>query len=422
MSAARAPLADLYAEAVAAVDPRRVLPRHSHIEGVSWVFERGGRRVVLTPPARGTGARLRVIGIGKAADTMAMGLLAALPAGFEIDDALVICSAPPAPGVLPAHWQVLAGDHPLPGGRSLAAGHAVSAFADAARPGDRHLVLLTGGASALCVSPAPGVTLEQKMAATRALMHAGAPIAELNALRKRLSTLKGGRLATRIEARGATVATLAVSDVQGDDLSVIGSGPTVRGPVAASAAGVAAETVDAAVVATLDDALAAVVASGERRGLRVVFLGRTLYGEVAVHAAQLAERLLGIRRLAAAKSGAVAPTLVVAGGEPVLRVTGDGRGGRAQELALRVAQRIMGVEGVTLLAAGTDGIDGPTTAAGGFADGGTLARIAAAGLDVDRALERNDSYAALAAAGDLFVPGPTGTNVADVVVALVDGR
>lgn len=414
MSAARAPLADLYAEAVAAVDPRRVLPRHSHIEGVSWVFERDGRRVVLTPPARVTGARLRVIGIGKAADTMAMGLLAALPAGFEIDDALVICSSPPAPGVLPAHWQVLAGDHPLPGERSLAAGHAVSAFADAARPGDRHLVLLTGGASALCVSPAPGVTLEQKMAATRALMHAGAPIAELNALRKRLSTLKGGRLAARIEARGATVTTLAVSDVQGDDLSVIGSGPTVRDPVAASAAGVAAETVDAAVVATLDDALAAVVAAGERRGLRVVSLGRSLYGEVAVHAAELAAQLRAVPR--------GAPTLVVAGGEPVLRVTGDGRGGRAQELALRVAQRIVGVEGVTLLAAGTDGIDGPTTAAGGFADGGTLARIAAAGLDVDRALERNDSHTALAAAGDLFVPGPTGTNVADVVVALVDGR
>lgn len=413
MTDARALLADLYAEAVAAVHPRRVLPSHSHSEAASWVFERGGRRVVLTPPARGTGARLRVIGIGKAADTMAMGLLAALPDGFEIDDALIVCSAPPAPGVLPTQWQVLAGDHPLPGERSLAAGRAVSAFADAARPGDRHLVLLTGGASALCVSPAPGVTLEQKIAATRALMHSGAPIAELNALRKRLSTLKGGQLAARIEARDATVTTLAVSDVQGDDLSVIGSGPTVRD---------AGTAVDAAVVATLDDALAAVVAAGERRGQRVVSLGRTLYGEVAVHAAQLAERLLEIRRLAAANSGAGAPTLVVAGGEPVLRVAGDGRGGRAQELALRVAQRIVGVEGVTLLAAGTDGIDGPTTAAGGFADGGTLARLAAAGLDVDRALARNDSHAALGAAGDLFVTGPTGTNVADVVVAWVDGR
>lgn len=406
MTDARALLADLYAEAVAAVDPRRVLPRYSHSEGACWVFERGGRRVVLTPPARGTGARLRVIGIGKAADTLVLGLLAALPDGFEIDDALIVCSAPPAPGVLPTHWQLLAGDHPLPGERSLAAGRAVSAFADGARPGDRHLVLLTGGASALCVSPAPGVTLEQKIAATRALMHSGAPIAELNALRKRLSTLKGGRLAARIEARGATVTTLAVSDVQGDDLSVIGSGPTVRD---------AGTAVDAAVVATLDDALAAVVAAGVQRGLRVVSLGRTLYGEVAVHAAQLAAQLIEIARVGA-------PTLVVAGGEPVLRVAGDGRGGRAQELALRVAQRIVGVEGVTLLAAGTDGIDGPTTAAGGFADGGTLARLAAAGLDVDRALARNDSYAALEAAGHLFVTGPTGTNVADVVVAWVDGR
>jgi hydroxypyruvate reductase len=409
MTGARALLAELYAEAVAAVDPRRVLPRHSHVEDRAWVFERAVRRVVLAPPARGEGARLRVIGIGKAADAMAQGLLAALPAGFEVDDALVVCSSPPAPGLLPAHWQVVAGDHPLPGERSLAAGRAVSAFADAARPGDRHLVLLTGGASALCVSPAPGVTFEQKVAATRALMRSGAPIAELNALRKRLSALKGGRLAARIEARGATVTTLAVSDVQGDELSVIGSGPTVP-----DAVGAPAPVIDAAVVATLDDALAASVAAGERRGLQVVSLGRTLYGEVAVHAAQLAARLLALQ--------GGPPTLVVAGGEPVLRVEGEGLGGRAQELALRVARGIAGVEGVTLLAAGTDGIDGPTVAAGGFADGGTLARIAAAGLDVHGALARNDSHPALAAAGDLFVTGPTGTNVADVVVALVDGR
>lgn len=409
MTAARTLLTALFGEAVAAVDPRRVLPRHARLEGAAWVFERAGRRVALTPPARSEGARLRVIGIGKAADAMAAGLLAALPAGFEVDEALIVCSVPPAPGVLPAHWQVLAGDHPLPGERSLAAGRAVSAFADAARAGDRHLVLLTGGASALCVAPIPGITLADKVAATRALMHAGAPIAELNALRRRLSTLKGGRLAARIEARGAAVATLAVSDVQGDDLAVIGSGPTVPDPTAGAAA-----RVEAAVVATLDDALAALVAAGERCGLRVVPLGRSLYGEVAGHAAELAAQLRAVPR--------GAPTLVVAGGEPVLRVQGDGVGGRAQELALRVARGIAGLEGVTLLAAGTDGIDGPTAAAGGFADGGTAARIAAAGLDMQALLARNDSHPALAAAGDLFVTGPTGTNVADVVVALVDGR
>lgn len=413
MSAARTLLAELFGEAVAAVDPRRVLPRHSRLEGASWVFERAARRVVLTPPVRGRGERLRVLGIGKAADAMAAGLCAALPRGFEVDEALIVCPTLPSPGVLPPHWEVMEGDHPLPGERSLAAGRAVSAFADAARAGDRHLVLLTGGASALCVAPAPGITLADKVAATRALMHAGAPIAELNALRKRLSTLKGGQLAARIEARGATLATLAVSDVQGDDLTVIGSGPTVP-----DAAAGASQRVEAAVVATLDDALAAVVAAGERRGLRVISLGRTLYGDVATHGERLAARLRGI----SAMDAGVAPTLVVAGGEPVLRVVGDGLGGRAQELALRVALGIAGLEGVTLLAAGTDGIDGPTAAAGAFADGGTQARIAAAGLDAERALARNDSNRALAAAGDLFVTGPTGTNVADVVVALVGGR
>ncbi|NBU24050.1 MAG: DUF4147 domain-containing protein [Gammaproteobacteria bacterium] len=266
-------------------------------------------------------------------------------------------------------------------------------------------------------------------------------IAEINALRKRLSALKGGRLGARLAARGASVVTLAVSDVEGDDPAVIGSGPTVpdasgavdlremldrRGlwstmPPSVRArleADLAAEFAAAATpfvtVATLDDALAALVAAGERAGLRVVSLGRSLYGEVAMHASQLAAQLRGLR--------GGGPALLVAGGEPVLRVTGDGLGGRAQELALRVALEIAGVAGITLLAAGTDGIDGPTTAAGGFADGGTVARAMAAGTDPRKALTRNDSHPALSSAGDLFVTGPTGTNVADVVVAWVDGR
>jgi hydroxypyruvate reductase len=139
-----------------------------------------------------------------------------------------------------------------------------------------------------------------------------------------------------------------------------------------------------------------------------------LYGDVAEHARQLSAKLRSMR--------GTGPALLVAGGEPVLRVQGDGCGGRMQELALRVAVEIAGEEGITLLAAGTDGIDGPTDAAGGFVDGGTRARIAAAGLDAGAALARSDSHRALAAAGDLFAPGATRTNVADVVVALVDGR
>lgn len=412
MTDARSVLAELHGEAICAVDPRRVLPQHARLEHRCWVFERAGRRVVLTPPDRRKGERLRVIGIGKAADTMAEGLLAALPAGCEVDEALIVCRDPPACGALPAAWQVLLGEHPLPGERSLAAGRAVLAFADDARPGDRHVVLITGGASALCVAPAPGITLAEKVAATRRLMHAGASIAELNALRTRLSMLKGGGLAARLAARGASWVTLAVSDVEGDDPAVIGSGPTVSREADRTRAD------DYATVATLDDALEALAAAGQRRGLRVETLGRTLYGDVATHAERCAARLRGLH----AKSSGGVPSLWVAGGEPVLQVRGDGLGGRAQEFALRVAAGIAGLEGVTLLAAGTDGIDGPTSAAGGFADGGTLARLEAAGVDLRAALARSDSHHALAAAGDLFVTGPTGTNVADVVLAIVAAR
>lgn len=436
-------LADLYAQAIHAVDPRRVMPQCTQAAAGEWRFERAGRRVVIAKAAA-AGARLRVIGLGKAADTFAEGLLASLPPGFVIDEALVVCRQAPQAGALPDDWQVCLGDHPLPGARSLAAGHAVLDFADAARAGDHHIVLLTGGASALCAAPASGVGLDDKIKATQLLMHAGAPIAEINALRKRLSAVKGGRLGARLASRGASVVTLAVSDVEGDDPAVIGSGPTiadasavgdlqetlhrrglwalmppaVRARIEADLAAEAPTTGAAAAsssvfatVATLDDALAALVAAGERAGLRVVSLGRSLYGEVAAHAEQIASCLRGMR--------GAGPALLVAGGEPVLRVAGDGLGGRAQELALRVALGIAEAEGVTLLAAGTDGIDGPTCAAGGFADGGTVARIAAAGLDVRQVLARNDSHAALSSAGDLFVTGPTGTNVADVVVAWV---
>jgi hydroxypyruvate reductase len=343
----------------------------------------------------------------------------------------------------------------------VAAGQAVLAFASAARPADRHLVLLSGGASALCASPAPGLTLADKDSVLRALMRAGATIAELNTVRKHLSALKGGRLAAALMAapgatRDATTAlptllTLAVSDVQGDDPAIIGSGPTVPDPTTfgdalevlrrhalierlppavrqhleAGVAGYISETPKPgrqgdstgayAVIATLDDALEAIAQAAASVGApRVLSLGRVLYGAVDAHAAQLAALLRQHR--------GEAPLLLVAGGEPVVRVSGEGRGGRAQELALRLAVELEGESGITVLVAGTDGRDGPTEAAGAFADGGTLARARKAGCDPRAALLRNDSNRALGAAGDLFTTGPTGTNVADVVVAWVDGR
>jgi glycerate-2-kinase len=320
-------------------------------------------------------------------------------------------------------------------------------------------VLLSGGASALCASPAPGLTLADKDSVLRALMRAGATIAELNTVRKHLSALKGGRLAAALMAapgatRDATTAlptllTLAVSDVQGDDPAIIGSGPTVPDPTTfgdalevlrrhalierlppavrqhleAGVAGYISETPKPgrqgdstgayAVIATLDDALEAIAQAAASVGApRVLSLGRVLYGAVDAHAAQLAAMLRQHR--------GEAPLLLVAGGEPVVRVSGEGRGGRAQELALRLAVELEGESGITVLVAGTDGRDGPTEAAGAFADGGTLARARKAGCDPRAALERNDSNRALGAAGDLFTTGPTGTNVADVVVAWID--
>jgi glycerate-2-kinase len=465
--AVRARLASFFFAAIAAVDPRQVLPRYARLEPDRFVFERprfpGEGSASLSMPDRRAGGRLRVLAIGKAAVSSAAGLRAVPGMDAALDEGLIVTPDLPQSEAWPAAWRCLAGDHPWPGERSLSAGRAVLQFAAAARPADRHLVLLSGGASALCAAPAGDLSLADKDFALRRLMRSGASIAELNVVRKHLSALKGGRLAVAL-ARAAeppmtngpgwpTLLTLALSDVAGDDPSVIGSGPTVadpstyrqacdilqryglydsvsgalRGHLEEGVAGRLAETPKSAqdlgqntafaTLATLDDALEAVAAAattGSAGAPRVLRLGRSLYGEVTAHATEIASVLRRHR--------GEGPLWVVAGGEPVLRVQGGGRGGRAQELALSLAVALEGVPGITVLVAGTDGRDGPTEAAGGFADGGTLARARATGCDPLAALADNDSNRALAAADDLFITGPTGTNVADLVVAWVDGR
>ena len=474
--AVRARLASFFFAAIAAVDPRQVLPRYARLEPDRFVFERprlpGEGSASLSMPDRRAGGRLRVLAMGKAAVSSAAGLRAVPGMDAALDEGLIVTPDLPPPEAWPAAWRCLAGDHPWPGERSLSAGRAVLQFAAAARPADRHLVLLSGGASALCAAPAGDLSLADKDFALRRLMRSGASIAELNVVRKHLSALKGGRLAVAL-ARAAeppmtngpgwpTLLTLALSDVAGDDPTVIGSGPTVADPstyrqacdilqryglydsvssalrrhLEEGVAGRLAETPKSAqdlgqdtafaTLATLDDALeaAAVAATAANAGAptvtesagapRVLSLGRSLYGEVPAHATEIA----GVLR----RHRGEGPLLILAGGEPVLRVQGDGRGGRAQELALRLAVALEGVPGITVLVAGTDGRDGPTDAAGGFADGGTLARARATGCDPLAALADNDSNRALAAADDLFITGPTGTNVADLVVAWVDGR
>jgi glycerate-2-kinase len=333
--------------------------------------------------------------------------------------------------------------HPVPDAAGEAATAELLAVADGAGTDDLVLVVLSGGASALLVAPAVGLTLAAKQQVTAALLAAGADIHALNCLRKHCSRVKGGGLA-RAAARAAAVWTLVLSDVVGDDLATVASGPTVADPttwadaaavldrhlapevasavrahVARGAAGEVEDTpkpgdpafarAHAVLVGGNRDAVAAAARTAGARGYETIVIAEPIEGEAAVAGRALAARLQAAPR--------DRPVAVVAGGETTVRVVGGGRGGRSQHLALAAALALDGEAGV-LLAAGTDGVDGPTDAAGACVDGRTVARARARGLDPAAALVATDSHALLDATGDLVRTGPTGTNVADVVVAL----
>lgn len=331
--------------------------------------------------------------------------------------------------------------HPVPDARSEREAREALALADGLGRGDTLLVLISGGTSALWCAPAEGIGLEAKRRLTECLLRSGVDIEGLNAVRKHVSQIKGGGLARR--AYPARVVTLALSDVRGDGIETIGSGPTAADPstfadalavlrraevleaVPASvrlwleegAAGRHPETlkpgdeallrVGHRVVATLDDALRAAVAAGERSGWRVWSLGACLYGEAREEGARLAARLDEARRRGI--------DLIVAGGEPTVKVRGAGRGGRAQEMALAFALAVEGRE-VEALFAGTDGADGPTDAAGAVVDGSTVGKSRAEGLDARLHLDRNDAHPLLERTGSLIRTGPTDTNVTDIVL------
>lgn len=410
----RATLARWHAAAVSAVQGERVFRDHARVTDDVFHFERGDRRLALSLPP--VGGRLRVIGLGKAAVGMARGFRSTLQAaGRELDDGLLIVRDPPSASDREEPWRVLQGDHPYPGEASVRAARDLLEFIGEPRAEDRFVVLLSGGASALCAWPAPGVTLEQKRRETLAVMASGASIAEINRVRQRLSAIKGGRLAARLAP--AQFATLAISDVPGDDPLVIGSAPTWSEDLARRGG-------QYAVIATLDDALEAAAGAARSEGFEVVPLGRRLYGSVEDETTRLLQQILkrGLHR-----HPNEGPVVLIAGGEPLVVVRGAGRGGRAQELALRLGLGL-GSQGdaldtkITGLVAGTDGSDGPTSAAGAFFDGQTTARVRAARLDASRVLDASDSGSALAAIDDLFVTGSTGTNVADILMVAVPGR
>jgi len=364
---------------------------------------RGCTRAALAqrrPELAASAARFCVFAVGKAAAHMALGAHDALD--DLIERVLIVTKdghAGRETACLP-HLEICESSHPVPDERSLAAGSRLLASLEAMPAGARPLFLISGGASSLIEVLAHGVTLEQLREFNAWALASGIEIGELNRRRGTLSQIKGGRLAARVRGRGALA--LFISDVPGDDPALIGSG--LMGPAPAGGAG--PDDVERRVVASIDVALAAARARAGALGVRAAA------ARFAGDAERLAVRFAHELQLSP-------QPLCLWGGESVVRLAADpGRGGRNQHLALAAARLIAGYDELYLLAAGTDGTDGPTEDAGGLVDGQTCARAASAGYDVEEALRRCDTGSVLEATGDLLHTGPTGTNVGDLVLGL----
>ena len=384
----------------------------------------------------------RVIAVGKAAPFMADSF--AQIAGDRIRDGIVIGTHLPIE--LPRSLEWIPSSHPLPDARSVAAGRRAIEVAERTDPNDTLVVLLSGGASALMAVPAGTLTLEDKRTAVNALLKGGADITALNTIRKHLSAVKGGRLAA---AASGPVVCLAISDVVGDDLSVIGSGPTVPDPstyrdawnyidrfgvedlltaaakdyLRSGLAGAIAETPKAGdrrleravtrVIGGRFNAMRGAADTARTLGYDVVLIEEPIVGDARTMGPIVLERA---RALAA---GRTRPVAVIASGETTVKVVGTGKGGRNQEIALSVAHALSSeTSEVALGSVGTDGIDGPTDAAGAYSDTTTVHRAQRHSLDAGAFLADNNAYAFFQKLDDLIVTGPSTTNVGDLQLVL----
>ncbi|MCC5979894.1 MAG: glycerate kinase [Salinarimonas sp.] len=422
----RESLRSIFDAAVAAAHPQACLPAH-------------------LPPAPEQG-RIIILGAGKAAASMSEVALAHYRAQ-GIDDARITGLAVTRHGYGGAAGpiRIVEAGHPVPDEAGIAATRETLALAGSAMAEDLVLVLLSGGGSANWIAPAEGIDLAEKQAITRALLRSGAPIDAINTVRKRLSQIKGGRLARA--ASPARIVTLAISDVPRDDPAVIASGPSVPDPtthaearalierygVALSDAAQALMRDDApetpkpgdpvfaesrfSIIARPQDAMDAACAQARREGYEPVMLGADLEGEARAVAAAHAGDVREIRR--AGKRAAL-----ISGGELTVTITGEGRGGPNQEYALALALALDGLPRVAALSGDTDGTDGGIGAAddpaGAIIDDTTLSRAHAKGVDAQRYLSENDSTGFFTALDDLLIPGPTRTNVNDCRIILID--
>ena len=397
----------------------------------------------VAKPAHG---RVLVVGAGKASGAMAAAVEQAW--GDRITEGVV--AVKDGYTIPTRQVRLLEAGHPVPDERGAAAARQIRALAESAAADDVVLVLVSGGGSALTPAPVPPITLGDKQAMTRLLLAAGATINQLNAIRKHCSLLKGGQLARA--AAPARVEALLLSDVVGDPLDVIASGPTTpdastfaealdvldrfalreRAPrpivqrLEQGARGELPETpkpgdpLFARVRNTVIGNNALVVEAAAARARELGFTPHVLTRSLEGEAREMARQFVEMARAIRAGRGPVAPpACVIAGGETTVTVRGRGKGGRCQEFALAAALDMEGLRDVVMLAAGTDGTDGPTEAAGAMVDGESVARARARGADSAASLAENDSHDLLAGIGDLVTTGPTHTNLLDLYLALV---
>jgi hydroxypyruvate reductase len=409
----------------------RLVERLGPVSGDSWSITAGDRRFEWPLPIAG---RLIVIGAGKACAALARGLERVL--GDRIDDGCIITKYGHREEL--AHIRQYEAGHPLPDEAGVAATDELLRTVNGLTARDCVIVLLTGGASSLLVAPVNGVSLAEKVAVTGSLLRSRAAIEEINCVRTALSRIKGGRLLGNLAP--ASVLTLLLSDVPSGDDGAIGSGPTIPRRADGMDAGeiVRRYGVDAVLPESVRDALArdradatvaqptlretvvvgdratlvrAAADAARRHALPLVPVDLRMAGDTHVAARAMADALIS-------RAADERPALLMSAGETTLEVTGGGCGGRNQEYALVAAMALEGIDGAVMLAAGTDGTDGPTDAAGAFADGALCARARAIGLDPRAAIADNDSNTLLARTGDLIHTGPTGTNLMDVVLGL----
>jgi len=427
------PLADATAcwdAALEAVEPAACVDKLVHVDGNVL---RMGRTVVKI----GERERVTVAAFGKASIGMARAFIGA--AGDLVGGCVVAHPSNLYWTDPPGCVETIAAEHPLPGAGSLRAGNVI---ADTARSlgGDDILVLLiSGGGSSLVCAPCHGISFDDKIETTRILLRSGVDINSLNCVRKHISAVKGGNLA--VLASGARkIVSIMISDVGGDDPSVIASGPASPDETDYSQSlsicrgveipakvleflergriGIEPETpkpgnpvfakVDKIIAASNASAIKAALAEAARRGYAAHEITHTLSGE----ARDAGKILAGI--LKSAKPG----TFMAAGGETTVTVTGNGKGGRCQELALAAAMELESERDCLIWAAGTDGIDGPTDAAGAWADGDTIRKASESGVVAADRLMNNDAYEFFNAVGSLIKTGPTGTNVMDIIFLL----